>query len=221
MKRIIQIAGIKDLQEARMLLTEGVDWLGFPFHLPVNEEDLTIAQAADVITQVDPNSCVLITYLKRAEEILSCVRVLGVKKVQLHGDITAKELVQLKQTDPALFVIKSIIVGKKNIAELRRDIFTFDQHVDAFLTDTYDPVTTASGATGKSHDWKISRELASVSSRPLILAGGLNAENIEEAIATVQPYGVDAHTGVEDETGRKSPAKVRAFVAAARRAFGA
>ena len=219
MKHIIQIAGVKDLPEARMLLEEGIDWLGFPFHLPVNEEDLTIAEAVDLIAHVDADSCVLITYLNRAEEILSCARELGVKKVQLHGDVATRELDLLRKADPHLLITKSIIVGKKNISELREDILAFDPHVDAFLTDTYDPATTASGATGKSHDWKISRDLAFLSTRPLILAGGLNAENVEDAIAIVQPYGVDAHTGVEDESGRKSRAKVKAFVTAAHNAW--
>jgi phosphoribosylanthranilate isomerase len=82
-------------------------------------------------------------------------------------------------------------------------------------------VTTASGATGKLHDWKISCELASFSSRPFILAGGLTAENVDDGIATVRPFGVDAHTGVEDKSGRKNRDKVRAFVASARKAFSA
>ncbi len=91
--------------------------------------------------------------------------------------------------------------------------------MDAFITDTFDPATGASGATGKTHEWGISRELRALSPKPLILAGGLNPENVREAIETVRPAAVDAHTGVEDAEGRKDPAKVRAFVAAAREGF--
>jgi len=92
-------------------------------------------------------------------------------------------------------------------------------HVDAFIVDTYDPATGASGATGKTHDWAVSRRLVAVSPRPVLLAGGLDAANVARAIRTVRPAGVDVHTGVEGPDGRKDPVRVRAFVAAARAAF--
>jgi len=91
--------------------------------------------------------------------------------------------------------------------------------VDAFLTDTFDPQSGRSGATGKIHDWEVSRRLAEISPRPLILAGGLNPGNVREAIRRVQPAGVDAHTGLEGPAGRKDAARVAAFVAEARAGF--
>ena len=91
--------------------------------------------------------------------------------------------------------------------------------VDAFITDTFDPKTGASGATGKTHDWHVSRRLVELADRPVILAGGLTPENVKSAIVEVQPAGVDAHTGVEDSSGRKSREKIRKFLAEAREAF--
>jgi phosphoribosylanthranilate isomerase len=91
--------------------------------------------------------------------------------------------------------------------------------VDAFITDTFDPATGASGATGKTHDWQISRRLVEISPQPVILAGGLTPDNVREAILAVQPAGVDCHTGVEDASGRKDADKVRRFVAEARAGF--
>jgi phosphoribosylanthranilate isomerase len=91
--------------------------------------------------------------------------------------------------------------------------------VDAFITDTFDPKTGASGATGKTHDWRVSRRLAELTDRPIILAGGLTPQNVKRAILEVRPAGVDSHTGVEDTTGRKSREKVQKFLSEAYEAF--
>jgi len=79
------------------------------------------------------------------------------------------------------------------------------------------------GATGETHDWSVSRTIVERSRVPVILAGGLSAENVEDAIATVRPFGVDSftHTDVPGNRGKKDPARVRAFVAAALRGFAA
>src|SRR4030095_10716833 len=89
-----------------------------------------------------------------------------------------------------------------------RDLSPF---VDAFITDTFDPKTGASGATGKTHDWRVSRRLVELADRPIILAGGLTPDNVKRAILEVRPAGVDSHTGVEDSTSRKSREKVKKF----------
>jgi phosphoribosylanthranilate isomerase len=91
--------------------------------------------------------------------------------------------------------------------------------VDAFITDTFDPKTGASGATGKTHDWRVSRRLVEAVDRPVILAGGLTPENVKRAILEVRPAGVDSHTGVEDSSGRKSRDKICKFLSEAQEAF--
>ena len=93
--------------------------------------------------------------------------------------------------------------------------------VDGFITDTYSPETGASGATGRTHDWAVSRRLVQLSPKPVILAGGLTPANVRQAIAAVRPAGVDVHTGVEDASGRKDRDKVLAFVAEAKAGFRA
>ena len=77
----------------------------------------------------------------------------------------------------------------------------------------------ASGATGKTHDWRLSRRLVELADRPIILAGGLTPENVKRAILEVRPAGVDSHTGVEDSTGRKNCVKVQKFLSEANEAF--
>ncbi|MFB3041350.1 MAG: phosphoribosylanthranilate isomerase, partial [Candidatus Poribacteria bacterium] len=104
-------------------------------------------------------------------------------------------------------------------AELKSVSAELSPYVDAFITDTFDPSTGRSGATGKLHDWSISQRLVDISPKPVILAGGLTADNVREAILQVKPAGIDSHTGVEGLDGRKKPRLVRKFVAEAREGF--
>ncbi len=220
MRSIIQIAGIRDANEADLLLDEGVEWLGFPLRLPVHKEDISEADAARIIRSLRPPARgVLITYLDKAVAILEFMNALGTKTVQLHGDISAAELARLKSEAPDLYIIKSLVVRDNNLAELEKVIAGCASCVDAFITDTFDPATGASGATGKTHDWEISKRLIARSPLPVILAGGLNPQNVRQAILAVKPAGVDAHTGVEEADGSKSRAKVSRFVAEARTGF--
>ncbi len=220
MKYSIQIAGIRDQQEAEMLMACGVDWLGFPLRLTVHEEDLLEAEAAQIIKSLrPPHAGVLITYLNQADEIVAFCQGLGVRKVQLHSEISLDQLKAVKALAPNVFVIKSLIVHQNNQSELEAEVRSLSPHVDAFITDTYDPVSGACGATGKTHDWKVSRRLVQISPRPVILAGGLRPENVARAISEVRPAAVDAHTGVEGSNGRKDVQLVRVFVEQARAAF--
>jgi len=218
----IQIAGIRDLDEANRLIDCGVRHLGFPLRLPVNLPDLSETEAAQVVRALPPHAhAIAITYQNDADEVLELLDDLGASAVQLHGDIEAAELQRLKQKRPAVQIIKSLVVGAKAVDDLCRTVDLVSEHVDAFITDTFDPDTGATGATGKTHDWQISRELVNRSLRPVILAGGLTPENVHAAILHVRPAGVDAHTGVEDAAGRKDDARVRTFVQQAAAAFRA
>jgi len=216
----IQVAGVIDDAEAQLLRDCGVCYLGFPLRLPVNREDLTEAAAAGIIRSLAPPAYgIAITYQDDADDIAAFMDDLGADIVQLHGDISQGELARLKRQRPALKVIKSLVVGKHDRGTLSAMVRDLAPVVDAFITDTYDPETGASGATGKTHDWRVSRELVTISPRPVILAGGLTPNNVREAILAVGPAGVDTHTGVEDATGRKDAGKVRRFVSQARAAF--
>lgn len=220
MTGLIQVAGIHDKAEAALLSEEGVDWLGFALRLPAHNEDLSEQAAKQVITTIrPPQRGVVITYLTEAAQISSFCAELGVRTVQLHGDVPPGELRALRAADPDLYVLKSLVVGKGSAAELARTVEQAAEWVDMFITDSYNPATGAKGATGVVHDWGISAELVRLSPRPLMLAGGLNPDNVANAIEQVRPFGVDAHTGLEDATGRKDRAKVRKFVSESRLAF--
>jgi phosphoribosylanthranilate isomerase len=220
MHGLIQIAGVNDLNEAKMLREAGVHHIGFPLKLSVHAEDLTEHQAAAIIARLDLQStAILITYLEHAEAIQDLCARLGVNKVQLHSNIAAMEIARLRKIHPELFIIKSLIVREANLPALLSQVETYSAFVDGFITDTYDPSTGASGATGKVHKWKISRNIVEASRLPVILAGGLNPANVRKAILQVRPSGVDVHTGVEGPEGRKDEVLVKQFVAEAKAAF--
>jgi phosphoribosylanthranilate isomerase len=217
----VHVAGIKDLAEAKMLVECGVSFLGFPLVLDVHREDLTVHEAAAIVKAIRSHATFfLITYLARSAEILDLCHLLGVGMVQLHAAVDVAELRSLREERPGLFrIVKSLVVRSDNCDQLADEVERFAPWVDAFITDTYDPATGASGATGKTHDWSVSRRLVELSPRPVVLAGGLNPRNVRAAIAAVRPAGVDVHTGIEGPNGRKRRDLTAQFVAEAQAGF--
>lgn len=219
-KNIIQIAGIIDEAEARMVLEAGATHLGFPFRLDFNKEDLTETQAAGIIKKLHiGEQSVLITYLDKSDEIIELAGFLGCKSVQLHGPISLLELEKLRTAEPLLGIWKSLVVKKDNVDELLRMIQSIEHLADAFITDTFNPETGASGATGKTHDWQVSNKITRQSKKPVIIAGGLTPDNVRDTIRQINPFGVDVHTGVENRDGCKDRDKVKSFVDEAKKAF--
>ena len=219
-KNVIQVAGIIDQAEADMLMECEVAYLGFPFRLAKHKEDLSEEEAAKIIHSLKPGvTALLITYLSDADEIVDLCKKLGVSSVQLHGDISVDELARLRKMWPELSVLKSLIVRGDNLKQLVNDIEHTAPYLNGYITDTFDPVSGATGATGKVHNWDVSRCLVEVSPLPVILAGGLNPGNVREAIRIVRPAGVDVHTGIEGPDGRKDRALTLKFVAEAKAGF--
>jgi phosphoribosylanthranilate isomerase len=212
-KPFIQIAGILDQDEADLLVSLKVPYIGFPFKLDYHSEDLSLEDGKKIIKNLPKTTCaVLITYLKKARYALELVNYLGTPIIQFHGKISVREISFLREKHPKLTVIKSLIIGKSSLSQIFSFIDDFSVVVDAFITDTFDPRSGASGATGKTHDWEVSQRIVEHSPLPVILAGGLNAGNIKQAIRKVKPAGVDVHTGVEDSNGRKDSDKVLGFM---------
>jgi phosphoribosylanthranilate isomerase len=210
---LIQTAGIKSVDEARMLIECGFTHLGFPHFLPVNKEDTTLEESRKIIGQIKYDCIpVLITYQSLANEIIETLSFLDINHVQLHGKINLTEIKKIKRKRGGIVVIKSIIVKDNNIDELLSKVNSFQEHIDYFITDTFDPITGAEGATGKTHDWSVSRRIVQASKKPVIMAGGLNHRNVAEAIKFVKPTGVDVHTGIEDRDGNKDNIKSKMFV---------
>ena len=221
-KRPVQIAGVIDEAEARMLVECSVDLVGFPLGARCGAENAGASEAREIMGRIrQPAFGVVITYLGKADDIAALCGAVGATAVQLHGEIGADEIRCLRVISPGLFVIKTLVVRGDDFERLAVAADLFAPYVDALLTDTFDESTGRWGATGKTHDWSVSRRLVEHSARAVILAGGLTPDNVARAIQEVRPAAVDAHTGVEDDRGRKDRALVERFVAEARRAFAA
>jgi len=216
---IIQVAGVTDPDEAGLLIDCGVTHIGIPLRLPVNVEDVTDAEAAEIVASLGQAVPVLITYLTRGDEIIALCDAIGCRMVQVHGPANPGELVLLRTRRPDISIVKSLVVGERPAHDLLETVTRYAPVVDAFITDTYDPATGASGATGRVHDWMLDRQLVELSPLPVIAAGGLTPTNVAAAIRAVHPAGVDVHTGVEGPDGRKRRDLVEAFVEEARVAF--
>jgi phosphoribosylanthranilate isomerase len=211
----VQIAGVSSLEEAEAAEQAGADALGFTVRLPTGVHDgLTEAKARSIVLALPPFiASVAITYVGGAREAVDLCRYLGVTALQLHGEFPTRDLPFVRAALPHLKVIRTVHVrGPGAIAQAR----ALERHVDAVLLDTYDAETGRAGATGKTHDWEISRQVVEQVKTRVILAGGLDAENVRRAIEAVRPWAVDVHSGVEDERGGRDFGKIRAFVRAAK-----
>lgn len=222
---LLQAAGVHDLAEARAVAVAGFQLLGLPLRLPVHTPDLSEKAAAALVASLPASlTPVCITYETEPDALLHLLRTLGTRHVQLHAsqgtEADVALLRELKRRAPDLCIIKSCIVGLGNEEALVEQVRACADYADAFITDTYDPSSGATGATGLPHDWNVSRRLAALSPRPLILAGGLHPGNVARAVRAVRPAGVDAHTGLEDADGRKDSMKLQEFVREASKAFG-
>lgn len=215
---LIQVAGIRSVEEGRMLLDQGVDLLGFPLRLPVHAEDVSEPEARKIIKALGPSRCVVITYEDDPNQLSNLCHFLNVRTAQIHGHVLPDTLSRMKAS--GLTLIKSYVVGREHMLP-QEFVRSYAPFCDAFITDTFDSTTGASGATGQVHDWAISAELVRCSPRPVILAGGLRPENVRKAIIATVPAGVDVHTGVEDAAGAKNAELVASFVAEARAGFSA
>jgi len=210
----VQIAGVSSLDEALAAARAGADALGFTVRLPHGVHDgLTEEKARGIIATLPPFVArVAITYVDNAREAAELCRFLGVDTLQLHGDFAAGEIPLLRAAQPHLKIIRAVCVtGEEAIAAAVQ----LQRRVDALILDSFDPATGRRGATGRTHDWGISREIVRRAAVPVILAGGLRPENVAEAVRTVEPWAVDVHTGVEDDNGGRDLARLRAFIAAA------
>ncbi len=213
----VQIAGVSSLEEALTAEEAGADALGFTVRLPSGVHDgLTEPKARDLIARLPPFiSSVAITYVSNARDAVELCRYLGVMVLQLHGDFPLGELRLIRAALPHLKLIRAVHVTEPDAIGRARAL---DRHVDAIILDTYDPASGRGGATGKIHDWTISRQIVGAVRTPVILAGGLTPDNVVEAIQTVCPWAVDVHTGIEDADSRRNLIKLRSFILRAKAA---
>jgi phosphoribosylanthranilate isomerase len=196
----VKICGIRALDEALAAQELGVDALGFNFweHSP---RYIALAEAEAIIRELNPFvACIGVFVNERAERVREIQQRLGLGAVQLHGDESSECCSALAP----IKVIKAFRVKEGFVPESVRAY-----KVNAILLDA--GVPGQFGGTGRSFDWRVALEVKQYG--PLVLAGGLSAENVGEAIQRVRPSVIDVCSGVEAEPGRKDLQKMKRLMA--------
>jgi len=207
----VKICGITNLEDAYGAVKAGADALGFNFY-PGSPRYVTPSDAYSIIECLPADTlCVGVFVNESPETVARIANQAGLSGLQFHGDETPEYARAFDyQLVGRRFRIKALRVGAGFNPETAARYET-----DAILLDAFD--AQARGGTGQRIDWEVARRTRELVPR-LFLAGGLSLDNIEEAIRTVEPYGVDACSGLESEPGRKDWARVRDFIRLARAA---
>ncbi len=208
----VKICGLTNLTDALVAAEAGADLLGFIFFpkSPRNVTPETVAAIIPAVRQSNPMIKTVGVFVnERADRIATIVEQTGLDYVQLHGDETVDWFTSLNGR-----CYKALRPADAQEAATQAATYAPLSTLDGlrWMLDAYDP--NAYGGTGKRADWRAAAQLAR-QYPGLLLAGGLTAENVAQAIGVVHPWGVDVASGVEAEPGRKDHAKVREFVAQA------
>jgi phosphoribosylanthranilate isomerase len=212
----VKLCGNTCVEDAQLAVEAGADALGFIF--APSPRRVTPEQVAKIVAHL-PGAIEKIGVFVEStlDDIVSTVRACGLTGVQLHSHGEPELPARLRaELGPGLRILRVVHFGPEAAREAQG--YCADPNVDAVLIDSR--TATAAGGTGIAYDWNKARQtvFGATSEVRLIAAGGLNPENVAEAIATLRPWGVDVVSGVEASPGRKDPAKVRGFVANARAA---
>lgn len=208
----IKICANTSLEDALLAAEAGANAVGFVFAESVRR--VTPAQVR-AITPHLPESVEKIGVFVNASlnDLIAAVQDCGLTGVQLHSGCEADAAARLRERFSGRLRILKVVHYEQGLdAELQAA--RAEQAVDAVLVDSR--TATLLGGTGTRFNWNAARERLTVSPLRIIVAGGLNPENVGEAIAVLRPWGVDVASGVETSPGRKDPEKVRAFVDNAR-----
>jgi phosphoribosylanthranilate isomerase len=204
----VKICGIKRDDDLQTAVALGADALGFVVGVPSSPRNLSLKQAKKLINQVPLFvTRVLVMVPQSVDIIIQMCEYLRPDAVQLHDGVPM-DPVRLRTNLQNVSLIRAINAKSVTLPEGASDA---SKAFDAVLLDSF--TQGMSGGTGLIHDWNLSKRVKqTIHPTPLILAGGLTPENVQEAINTVQPYAVDVSTGVESHPGNKDPAKVLAFI---------
>ncbi len=220
---IVQIYTMQTPEEARAIVDAGVDHIGItPSQLGLpGEVDIATAQA--IMAAINERAVgVALSVATRIDEIVAmteAVRPHVLHLCGLSGAVTPDDVAVIRQRLPGVKIMQAVSVAGRESVQLAQDY----QHVaDYLILDTQAPDIPGVGASGKTHDWAISREIVAQSRIPVILAGGLSPKNVADAIRAVQPWAVDSLTHTNQPLAGGGFCKdlelVRQFVLAARSA---
>lgn len=208
----VKICGNTNIEDAKLAVDLGAHALGFIF--APSKRRITPIDASRIISQIDPKIETIGIFVNQPPSVvLATARRAGLSGVQLHGDedpsnvgtllsLAAREKMELK-------VYKAVRMSTID------NSFAWDAQASkmlgGMLLDSGTPIQQ--GGTGRTFDWDEAAPLVRVLSRrtKVIIAGGLNAQNVQRALSLFSPFGLDVVSGVEREPGKKDPEKLRAF----------
>ncbi len=206
----IKICCISSINEAATAISCGASAIGLVGKMPSGpgpiDDELIRTIAASV---PPPVATFLLTSEQTAGNIIAHHERTRTNTIQVVDELLGREYDAIRVALPHIKLVQVIhVVGESSVDEAA-EIAPF---VDAILLDSGNPtlVVKELGGTGRRHDWKLSRKIVETCGKPVFLAGGLKAENVREAIETVQPFGLDICSGVRTE-GKLDPPKLEAF----------
>jgi len=209
----VKICGVTNSEDRDAVVAAGADALGVIHGVPVETpREVGEATASELVAGVPPVvTSVLVTMPTTVQEATKRVDDIEPNVVQIHDGLSPAELGALGRR-----VSQQIIAVVDAEAD---DVADYADHADALLVDSVD--AEGGGGTGETHDWTRTRDIVASLDVPVVLAGGLTPENVAEAVRTVEPFGVDTASGVEQAGGRKDHDAVERFVTNATHATGA
>ena len=195
----IKICGITNLQDAKVAIDEGGDAIGLVF-CENSPRYINISRAKEIVENTTPFvNCVGLFVDAEKEYINNVLKEVALDTLQFHGQESEQACALYNKHYIKAFRINENI----NLSEEAEKYFS----AHALLLDTN--IEGLPGGTGIVFDWDlIPKDIA----KPIILAGGLNASNVKDAIKKISPYAVDVSGGVEAEKGKKDPSKIKEFI---------
>lgn len=197
----VKICGITNEEDALMAVALGADAVGFVF--APSPRQVTPGTARDIVRRLPPEILTVGVFRDQGSRfVIETTQFAQLRGVQLHGHETPADAERVRPYCQALIV--AFPAGDPGLAHVD------DYGADAILLDSHAP------GSGEVFDWSLAE--GAPTNRRLILAGGLDADNVAAGIAEVRPWGVDVSSGVEvdGQPGRKDPLKVQAFIHAVR-----
>jgi phosphoribosylanthranilate isomerase len=194
----VKICGITTIEDALMATQAGADALGFVFY-EKSPRHLDPQRAAAIIAGIPPFVQVVGLFVNAPLEFVNATADrCRLDIVQLHGEESPSYCTAVTRRVLKAFRVR----GMESLAAMA------DYRVSGYLLDAYSP--DSYGGTGERFDWDCA--IAAKGRGPIILAGGLDQDNVASAVAKVAPYAVDVSSGVESAPGRKDPEKVINFI---------
>ncbi len=213
MKQRVKICCIANEQEAADAISFGASAIGLVGEMPSGPGPISDEEIYAIARTVPPPiATFLLTSRQTAQGIIDHHHRTKTNTIQIVDELRDREYAAIRDAMPHIKLVQVIhVMDEQSVdeaAELAPD-------VDAILLDSGDPNLPIKelGGTGRRHDWRLSRRIVESCGKPVFLAGGLNAENVREAVETVQPFGLDLCSGVRTE-GKLNLRKLDAFFAA-------